>query len=135
MRLGKHSTSIALTALALFLSSLSLLVLYIFWHPSELWGTVGRLLPGESPSTIPRKLWYKLGPKGLSDDARAWTDSCIGNNTAYKVEFMTEDSADAYVQKTFGAEHPDLVDVYLGLTGSVPCPLPRIELASRTRNC
>jgi hypothetical protein len=31
---------------------------------------------------------------------------------------MTEDSADSYVRNKFGETHPDLVEIYLGLTGT-----------------
>ncbi len=72
------------------------------------------LLPA---SSIPKKIWYKLGPRGLSDAARGWTDSCIQANPSYRAEFMTDESADAWVQETF-AGRPDIVEAYLGL--SVP---------------
>ena len=112
---GKHSKSIILTAVVLA-CCVSLLILNSVWHPSELLGTIVAVEP--APSTIPKKLWYKLGPNGLNDDTRAWTDNCIRNNAGYGVEFMTESSADAYVQNTFGVSHPELVEIYLGLTGS-----------------
>jgi len=49
---------------------------------------------------------------------RAWTNTCIQGNPAYRVEFMTDDSSNAWVNKTFSATRPDLVDAYLAL--SVP---------------
>ncbi|KAK3294556.1 uncharacterized protein B0H64DRAFT_400996 [Chaetomium fimeti] len=115
---GKLSRSIIIVAL--FLACLPPLIVYKFWNPSERWGFSNPLpqwRPAQShPSTIPRKLWYKLGPKGLNDETRAWTDSCIKNNTDYEVEFMTESSGDSYVRNKFGATDPDLVEMYLGLT-------------------
>ncbi|KAK3367789.1 hypothetical protein B0H63DRAFT_423905 [Podospora didyma] len=94
-------------------------VLYRSWgagrNLSSFGGRLGLGKP-EPPTTIPKKLWYKLGPKGLSDEARAWTDTCIRNNTDYRVEFMTEEAADVYVQAAFGMRHPKLVEVYLGLS-------------------
>lgn len=63
---------------------------------------------------IPKKIWYKLGAKGLSHDAAAWTATCMEQNPGWAVEFMTDNTADAWVQKTF-AHRPDLVDAYLTL--------------------
>ncbi|KAH6856329.1 hypothetical protein B0I37DRAFT_367129 [Chaetomium sp. MPI-CAGE-AT-0009] len=118
--LGSRKLSRPIIFVALFLACFPPLFVYTFWNPNERWRFSGRLpqwRPGQShASTIPKKLWYKLGPKGLSDETRAWTNSCIGNNTDYEVEFMTESSADSYVKTKFGATHPDLVEMYLGLT-------------------
>ncbi|KAL2131004.1 hypothetical protein VTI74DRAFT_5686 [Chaetomium olivicolor] len=112
----KLSRSVTLAALLLLCSS-SLIFVCGPWRRSELWKGIGDRpsLTQPRPPTIPKKLWYKLGPKGLNDDTRAWTDTCIKNNTDYEAEFMTETSADHYVQNTFGASHPDLVAIYLGL--------------------
>ncbi|CAO2658467.1 Nn.00g061900.m01.CDS01 [Neocucurbitaria sp. VM-36] len=68
-------------------------------------------------SHIPRAIWYKLGPHGLTDDTRRWTDSCIKSNPDYQVEFMTDESGDEYVRTAF-AYRPDIVNSYLAL--SVP---------------
>lgn len=73
-----------------------------------------------APSTqeqkdIPKKLWYKLGPHGMNEEIRGWTDSCIKNNPGYHVEFMTDESGDEFVKKAF-AWRPDIVEGYLGLT-------------------
>ncbi|ROT39588.1 hypothetical protein SODALDRAFT_377529 [Sodiomyces alkalinus F11] len=73
--------------------------------------------PAEQPlSGIPKKLWYKLGPKGLNEKTQAWTDSCIKNNTDYEAVFLNDSAADTYVIRTFGESDPDLVDLYLNLT-------------------
>jgi alpha 1,6-mannosyltransferase len=64
---------------------------------------------------IPKKLWYKLGPHGMNDEIRGWTDTCIKNNPGYHVEFMTDESGDEWVKKAF-AWRPDIVETYLGLT-------------------
>ncbi|KAK4148849.1 glycosyltransferase [Chaetomidium leptoderma] len=112
----------------LFLAFFFPLLVYSSWRPSELWGNKFSARPAQTAPTtqtaepapthprIPKKLWYKLGPKGLNDQTRAWTDGCIRNNTDYEVEFMTESSADRYVQRTFGPSDPGLVEIYLGLT-------------------
>lgn len=63
---------------------------------------------------IPKKIWYKLGPRGLSHDATAWVGTCMERNPHWAVEFMTDEVADAWVQKTF-ADRPDLVESFLAL--------------------
>jgi hypothetical protein len=130
--LGPRKLSRSILVTALFLACFPGLIVYSFWRPSEHW-TFGSRRSHSRPaqphsSTIPKKLWYKLGPNGLNDETRAWTDSCIGNNTNYEVEFMTDSSADRYVQSTFGASHPDLVEIYLGLTGLYLSPKCQLRL-------
>lgn len=66
-------------------------------------------------TTIPKKIWYKLGPKGLSDEIREWSASCIDKNPTYHAEFLTDSSSDEYVVRTF-ASHPDIVESYMNLT-------------------
>lgn len=68
-------------------------------------------------SNIPRILWYKLGPKGLSADTRVWTDSCIKQNETYEytVNFLTDDTGDEYVRNNFPF-WMQLLDVYLSLS-------------------
>lgn len=75
-------------------------------------------------TTIPKKIWYKLGPKGLSSDARNWTNSCLEKNPDYEAEFLTDDSADAWVQDTFGHHRPDIADVY----HSISVPILKADL-------
>lgn len=67
------------------------------------------------PSGIPRKIWYKLGPKGLSYDARGWTNTCISQNPDYHAEFLTDQSADEFVKDKY-ADRPDIVETYMSLT-------------------
>lgn len=66
--------------------------------------------------TIPKKIWYKLGPKGKTEQVREWTKTCIEQNPDYQYEFMTDSSGDEFVQKTFSATRPDIVEVYMNLT-------------------
>lgn len=77
------------------------------------------------PSKVPKKLWYKLGPKGLNDKTQAWTDTCIQNNKDYEAVFLNDTTADNYVLQTFGESNPDLVDLYLNLTGTLLLFSPR----------
>ncbi|KAG9194949.1 hypothetical protein G6011_00069 [Alternaria panax] len=72
---------------------------------------------------IPKLIWYKLGPNGLSEETRAWTDSCIKNNPEYQAHFLTEDDGDEYIRKTFGESRPDIVDTYLAL----PIPIYKAD--------
>ncbi|KAF7529942.1 hypothetical protein G7054_g9706 [Neopestalotiopsis clavispora] len=67
------------------------------------------------PEPFPKKIWYKLGPKGLSNYAKTWTDSCINQNPEYSVNFMTDETADAFVNEHFTA-YPDVLAVYNALT-------------------
>lgn len=70
--------------------------------------------PEKEDDEPPRKIWYKLGPKGLSEAARGWTDTCIAQNPGYAVEFLTDATADALVNARF-ADRPDLLEVYNAL--------------------
>ncbi|KUI54442.1 Initiation-specific alpha-1,6-mannosyltransferase [Cytospora mali] len=89
--------------------------LYYYWDLIPLQYQPSRALP---PTGIPKKIWYKLGPKGLSDEARNWTNTCTQKNPGYHAEFLTDASADAWVRTTFSPSRPDIVETYLGL--SVP---------------
>ncbi len=72
---------------------------------------------------IPKRIWYKLGPKGLTPSTRAWTDSCLKNNPIYRSIFMTDLSGDLYVEKNF-VQRPELVETYLAL----PIPILKADL-------
>jgi mannosyltransferase OCH1-like enzyme len=72
--------------------------------------------PEATPSAIaiPEKIWYKLGPRGVTQQAREWIDSCLDKNPTYKSEFMTDLKGDAYVKEKF-AHRPDIVEAFLAL--------------------
>lgn len=70
---------------------------------------------GQGPSRIPKKIWYKLGAKGLSYGARSWTSTCISQNSGYHAEFRTDQSADDFVREKY-ADRPDIVGTYMALT-------------------
>ena len=57
--------------------------------------------PQQSTNEIPKLLWYKLGPKGLTEESREWTNTCIQNNPEYKATFMTEESGGKRDWKVF----------------------------------
>lgn len=52
---------------------------------------------------------YRLGPKGLRDDERGWTNTCITQSPQYQAEFLTDQSADDLVKDRF-AGRSDIVD-------------------------
>lgn len=66
-------------------------------------------------SLIPKKIWYKVGPKGLSDQSKEWMDTCLLKNPSYTAEIMTDASGDEYVRKHF-ASRPDILETFLSLT-------------------
>ncbi|KAK7992441.1 hypothetical protein PG996_012527 [Apiospora saccharicola] len=65
--------------------------------------------------TIPKKIWFKLGPKGINDNIRQWTETCIQQNPEYEPRYLTDAQADAFVNTEF-ADHPAIVDTYNALT-------------------
>lgn len=73
--------------------------------------------PEPTPDTIPENLWYKLGPNGLNEELRNYTDSCITKNPTFRYTFMTDSSGDDFVKEKF-ASRPDIVDNFLAI--SVP---------------
>ena len=60
-------------------------------------------------------MWYKLGPKGLSDDAKSWIDTCFRLNPTFRHEFLTDASGEYYVTEYY-ASRPDIVSTYHELT-------------------
>lgn len=81
--------------------------------PFEAAGSQLPVLALES-SRIPKKIWYKLGAKGLGHDARVWTSKCISQNPEYQAEFLTDQSADEFVREKY-ADRPDIVETYMAL--------------------
>jgi alpha 1,6-mannosyltransferase len=89
---------------------------YHIWRLCDWKGVTITPTPAETllGTAIPEKIWYKLGPKGLSDQSRAWIDTCLKTNPTYQSEFMTDDLGDLYVKENF-AVRPDIVETYLAL--------------------
>jgi alpha 1,6-mannosyltransferase len=105
-------------------SLVALCLIFVIYHIGSIGSMRSRLAAHIQDTTtspeysgIPKIIWYKLGPHGLSEDARTWTDSCINANPEYEAHFMTDESGDAFVRETF-AWRPDIVTNYLAL--SVP---------------
>lgn len=71
--------------------------------------------PPPPSCTIPKTLWYKLGPLGLNNDTAAWTDSCILDNPEYDVQFLTDLDAEDFAYTAF-SNRPDILEAYFGLT-------------------
>lgn len=65
---------------------------------------------------IAKRIWFKLGPNGLSDDAQKWTATCLQQNPGYEARFLTDVDADAFVDARFAAARPDIADTYRALT-------------------
>ncbi|OWP05704.1 hypothetical protein B2J93_1753 [Marssonina coronariae] len=68
-------------------------------------------------TSIPQKIWYKSGPKGVSSDAAVWMGTCLERNPYLRREILTDQSGDTYVKALY-AHRPDIVSIYLAL--SVP---------------
>ncbi|TVY73344.1 Initiation-specific alpha-1,6-mannosyltransferase [Lachnellula suecica] len=119
LRAAKRFFSLRLSLATLVIISFSL---YTIWHLSEtrtLSSPETISIPTSTPipeaQKIPKKLWYKLGPKGLSDQSRAWIDTCLERNPDYQHEFLTDESADVYVRKHFSSR-ADIIETYFNLT-------------------
>ncbi|KAL1796097.1 hypothetical protein ACET3X_006321 [Alternaria dauci] len=104
----------------------ALCLIALFYHFFSIQDRFIARAPGASAVTssgIPKQIWYKLGPNGLSNETREWTDSCIENNPEYQARFLTEDDGDEYIRKTFGETRPDIVDTYLAF----PVPIYKAD--------
>lgn len=64
---------------------------------------------------LPNKIWYKLGPRGLTDETRSWTQTCIDLNPEAEHEFITDALGDEWVARVY-ADNPAVVQTYLNLT-------------------
>ncbi|KAJ5571158.1 hypothetical protein N7535_004818 [Penicillium sp. DV-2018c] len=124
---GRRPTPAKFTSTSIFILVCLFFVLY--YHPRALSApkvqvqaqshdhdhtTYDTSLQSASPR-IPEKIWYKVGPKGLSDQSHAWLDDCLDKNPAHSAQIMTDASGDRYVQEHY-SHRPDIVDLYLGLT-------------------
>jgi hypothetical protein len=87
-------------------------------QPGQPQPTDGNHFSHQAPvDDIPKQIWYKLGPAGLTDKTRKWTDGCVRANPDHVVHFMSDPNADDYVKSRFRATHPELVDMFLRLKG------------------
>ncbi|CZR65291.1 related to alpha-1,6-mannosyltransferase [Phialocephala subalpina] len=66
-------------------------------------------------SSIPEKIWYKVGPKGISTEAREWMNTCLEKNPTFEHEILTDSLADTYVIERF-VHRPEIVETYLALS-------------------
>lgn len=64
---------------------------------------------------IPKTIWYKLGPQGLSKEASEWGEGCLSKNPEWKARYMMDDNADEWVANAF-EDRPDVVQSYQNLT-------------------
>lgn len=101
--------------LVLFIIILSL---YTLWDFVDDQSPREAAIPGHiEEEDSPRKIWYKLGPHGLSRDAMKWADGCRAKNPGYTAEYMMDQNIEDWVRREF-ADRPDVVETYLNL--SVP---------------
>lgn len=114
LKVFNYYTLVALCVVGLLYHFYSLNAASTFGHAAPKDGVAATPRTGE----IPKILWYKLGPHGMNDDTRQWTDTCIRANPGYRAEFLTDESSDAWVRTTFTQSRPELVASYLAL--SVP---------------
>lgn len=92
------------------------LVLYCMQDLHASWTYTSRLIaPKIEYREIPNKIWYKLGPRGLTDETRNWTQTCIDLNPKAAYEFVTDDQGDKWVARVF-AHNATVVQTYLNLT-------------------
>lgn len=65
--------------------------------------------------SIPRTIWYKLGPKGLDKDASGWVDSCLTKNPTWTAQYMMDANADEWVARSF-SDRADIVGTFQNLS-------------------
>ncbi|TVY78114.1 Initiation-specific alpha-1,6-mannosyltransferase [Lachnellula suecica] len=80
---------------------------------AENWATAVASKP-PLPDQIPAKIWQSYGPKGIGDESQEWMKDCLAKNPAYSHEYLTDESAEEYVQQHY-ASRPDIIHVYTAL--------------------
>ncbi|TVY43902.1 Initiation-specific alpha-1,6-mannosyltransferase [Lachnellula occidentalis] len=93
------------------------------WKSRHMFPPVDLISSPSAPSTLPKKLWYKLGPNGLSDELRGYVDGCLSMNPTFESGFVTDLSGDAFVAEHF-ATRPDIVEAFL----TIRIPIIRADL-------
>lgn len=118
------------SALKLASTVILIALILIFFFPSYTWPitdeesipirvppsrtTTSAPKPTPSVAAIPEKIWYKLSPRGVTQQVQEWIDSCLDKNPTYKAEFIADLSGDAYVKEKF-AHRLDIVEAFLAL--------------------
>ncbi|KAJ5350824.1 SNARE complex subunit (Vam7) [Penicillium brevicompactum] len=108
------------------IATLTVLFFVLFFHPARTATLPQHVAPAqtsgnelaETPTaikSIPNKIWYKVGPKGLSSQSQEWMDDCLHKNPEYRSEIMTDLSGDLYVKNKI-SHRPDIVETYLALS-------------------
>lgn len=125
MLLSKQPAALKMTFVVILTAACTVLFLYHLIRPfdhrkeaiisgQEPLPLQSPILASAAPNPIPERLWYKLGPKGLSDESQEWIKSCLETNPMYRAEYMTDESAEMYVKVNF-ATRPEIVETYLAL--------------------
>lgn len=93
------------------------LLLYHSWATNS---TTYHSLQAPALALIPKKIWYKLGPTGLSYKARNWTGTCAPRNPGYVAELLTNETSESWVRTVYASRRPDFVEGYLAAPGPNP---------------
>lgn len=68
----------------------------------------------DKPTSFPKKIWYKMGAQGVSNEAKRFQHHCLSINPGYKSEVLTDVVADEYIWKWY-SHRPDILDTYFSL--------------------
>ncbi|KAK6598397.1 glycosyltransferase sugar-binding region containing DXD domain-containing protein [Botrytis cinerea] len=72
--------------------------------------------PISTPTAVafPEKIWYKVGPQGVSTEAESFRNHCLELSPSYEYEILDDEMASAYVYKWF-SDRPDIITTYFSL--------------------
>ncbi|QSZ36955.1 hypothetical protein DSL72_009046 [Monilinia vaccinii-corymbosi] len=70
--------------------------------------------PPTPPPPFPKKIWYKAGPRGVSDEAQRFRNQCLAASPDYQSEILTDATADEYVWKWY-SHRADILHTYFSL--------------------
>lgn len=110
-----HSKSSSPSALGAVI--ITTVLLFTLWSLADEENSLAVALPWKTVDTIPRKIWYKLGPRGLSNEATDWAGGCLARNPGYAAEYMMDKNTDDWVRQAF-RHRPDIAESFSNL--SVP---------------
>jgi alpha 1,6-mannosyltransferase len=85
--------------------------------------TAALLLTSTSKPSIPSRIWYKIGPQGLSTEAQTWVQTCLATNPTYHATYLDDTTASLWVSASF-THRPDILETY----HSLPFPILKADL-------
>ncbi|KAF5870949.1 putative initiation-specific alpha mannosyltransferase protein [Botrytis fragariae] len=74
-------------------------------------------------AAFPEKIWYKVGPQGVSTEAENFRNHCLDLSPSYEYEILDDEAASEYVYKWF-SDRPDIITTYFSLN----VPILRADL-------